>query len=280
MDRSFQESLIGECLEIPSGWWTHNVFGLLQPVLFCYGSDADPWFLLHRESCMTVSQHSYAYHTIKWNCREPGWTLLTRTLSCIGDNHPMSSVVLQSWNAKADFRIEFLRRKRAGRELPACFLIISTTTQSKEKKTSNVNLTVHVVFILVTSTHSRSVAKESSCSRRSQTLQLKFSSHVLCGSRLMSVWCCAGTWLTGHPEWNLSIDCYNWCWLFVTVMFMTINIFWCDAMMCCYDSSLLLIKSMLMSTDDMSWWVFVIDAPTHNTYVQQIKQHIEISTVL
>ena len=123
----------------------------------------------------------------------------------------------------------------------------------------------------MTSTHSRSAAKESSCSRRSQMLQLKFSSHVLCGSRLMSVWCCAGTWLTGHPEWNLSIDCYNWCWLFVTVMFMTINIFWCDAMMCCYDSSLLLIKSMLMSTDDMSWWVFVIDAPTHNTYVQQIK---------
>ena len=164
MDRSFQERLNGECLEIPSGWWTHNVFGLLQPVLFCYGSDADPWFLLHKESYMTVSQHSYAYHMINWNCREPGWTLLTRTTSCIGDNHPMSSVVLQSWNAKADFRIEFLRRKRAGRELPACFLIISTTTQSREKKTSNVNLTVHVVFILVTSTHSRSAAKESSCS--------------------------------------------------------------------------------------------------------------------
>ena len=63
---------------------------------------------------------------------------------------------------------------------------------------------------------------------------------------------------------------------------MTINIFWCDAMMCRYDSSLLLIKSMLMSTDDMSWWAFVIDAPTHNTYVQQIKQqlNIQISTVL
>ena len=168
---------------------------------------------------------------------------------------------LQSWNAKADFRIEFLRRKRAGRELPACFLIISTTTQSKEKKTSNVNLTVHVVFILVTF----------DAEPRSVGTQLKFSSHVLCGSRLMSVWCCAGTWLTGHPEWNLSIDCYNWCWLFVTVMLMMINIFWCDAMMCCYDSSLLLIKSMLISTDDISWWVFVIDAPTHNTYVQQIK---------
>ena len=179
MDRSFQESLIGECLEIPSGWWTHNVFGLLQPVLFCYGSDADPWFL-HRESCMTVSQHSYAYHLIKRNCQEPGWTLLTRTTSCIGNSYLMSSVVLQSWNAKADFRIEFLRRKRAGRELPACFLIISTTTKSKEKKTRNVNLTVHVVFILVTSTHSRSAAKESSCSNDSQMSALNWNSYRMC----------------------------------------------------------------------------------------------------
>jgi hypothetical protein len=137
-----------------------------------------PGFCCIKKSCMTVSQHSYAYHTIKWNCQEPGWTLLTRTTSCIGDNHPMSSVVLQSWNAKADFRIEFLRRKRAGRELPACFLIISTTTQSKEKKTSNVNLTVHVVFILVTSTHPRSAAKESSCSKDHKCYNWNF--HRMC----------------------------------------------------------------------------------------------------
>ena len=193
MDRSFQESLIGECLEIPSGWWTHNVFGLLQPVLFCYGSDADPWFLLHKRKlhdCLST------FVCISHDQMKLPRTRMDSTHTYSVMYRRQSSDVicsLQSWNAKADFRIEFLRRKRAGRELPACFLIISTTTQSQEKKTSNVNLTVHVVFILLTSTRSRSVAKESSCSRRSQTLQLKFSSHVLCGSRLMSVWCCAGT---------------------------------------------------------------------------------------